>query len=87
MRTMVDPAATAASRSSLIPIERSSRPSVSANRPTVSKAARAAGRAWCRHRHETPHVQPQFAQPAHQFPHARRGTPVAARKAARVDLH
>ena len=42
MRTMVDPAATAASRSALIPIDRSSRPSASARRPTERKAAAAA---------------------------------------------
>ena len=42
MRTIVEPEATAASRSSLIPIERSSNSRSSANRRTLSKDARAA---------------------------------------------
>ena len=87
IRTIVEPAATAASRSSLMPMERSSNPRRSARRPSVSKASFAAPFPGRRHRHEAPHGEPQIAQLRHELAGRPRGAPVAARQARRLDLH
>ena len=82
MRTMVEPAATAASRSSLIPIERSSNSRSSAKRRTVLEGRPRRRRARCRHGHETAYVEPERAQFPHQLPHRIRRATVAAGQAA-----
>ena len=87
MRTMVEPAATAASRSSLMPMERSSRPSPSANRPTVSKASLAAAGPGAATVMRPRTSRPRSAQTRHEHAHFPRGAAVAAGQPGRVDLH
>ena len=75
MRTMVDPAATAASRSSLMPIERSSRPrrvGQARHRLEGRGAPPSAGPGAATVMRPT-HVELEVAQPRHQVGHLRRG--------------
>ncbi len=87
MRTMVEPAATAASRSSLMPMERSSSPRASARAPEQLEGLLGRTSAGGRHRHESPHVEPEIAELGHQLGGGRGRATVTAGQARRLDLH